>query len=148
MRRVAFSDWPTRSLSEVADALQSGSVSSVVITEACIAQIQATRQLNMFVADTFEQARECAIKSDQRRANGTSLGPLDGIPIAVKDIFCMQNNVPTTAGSKILKSTCMALQIKNESRKIQTRTIYLYKCMRRLFRCEYIHEFRRHCVCD
>ncbi|RHY58790.1 hypothetical protein DYB34_005951 [Aphanomyces astaci] len=57
----------------------------------------------MFVATTFDSALAQASESDARRRDGRARGPLDGIPVGVKDIFCMQNGVPTTASSKILQ---------------------------------------------
>ncbi|ETV86209.1 aspartyl/glutamyl-tRNA(Asn/Gln) amidotransferase, A subunit, variant 2 [Aphanomyces astaci] len=57
----------------------------------------------MFVATTFDSALARASESDARRRDGRACGPLDGIPVGVKDIFCMQNGVPTTASSKILQ---------------------------------------------
>ncbi|RHY37543.1 hypothetical protein DYB25_005155 [Aphanomyces astaci] len=57
----------------------------------------------MFVATTFDSALARASESDARRRDGRARGPLDGIPVGVKDIFCMQNGVPTTASSKILQ---------------------------------------------
>ncbi|CAI5709001.1 unnamed protein product [Hyaloperonospora brassicae] len=56
----------------------------------------------MFVCTDFDRALAVARASDERRAAGTSIGLLDGIPIGVKDVFCMEN-VPTTAGSHMLK---------------------------------------------
>ncbi|KDO33758.1 hypothetical protein SPRG_01639 [Saprolegnia parasitica CBS 223.65] len=97
-----MSDWSRKSLVEVSQALAAGTTTATELTEACIAQINATRDLNMFVADTFESARTLAAASDARRASGAARGPLDGIPVGVKDIFCMHNEAPTTCGSKML----------------------------------------------
>lgn len=77
-------------------------MSSVELTQACIDQIEATTKLNMFVYTDNERALQFAKESDARRASGQTRGALDGIPIGVKDIFCMEN-VPTTACSKILE---------------------------------------------
>ncbi|DAZ96943.1 TPA: hypothetical protein N0F65_012046 [Lagenidium giganteum] len=98
----SISDWCKRSLVDVAAALQSGDVTAVALTEACIAQIEATRSFNMFVHTDHAHALDLARASDKRRAEGTSLGQLDGVPVGVKDIFCMEG-VPTTAASKILE---------------------------------------------
>ncbi|KAJ0402036.1 hypothetical protein ATCC90586_010184 [Pythium insidiosum] len=98
----AVSDWCKRSLVDAAAALQQGQTTAVELTKACIEQIEATTRLNMFVWTDFERALRLAEESDERRRRGASLGLLDGIPVGVKDIFCMEN-VPTTAASKILE---------------------------------------------
>ncbi|ETI38318.1 aspartyl/glutamyl-tRNA(Asn/Gln) amidotransferase, A subunit, variant [Phytophthora nicotianae CJ01A1] len=97
------SDWCSKSLLTAAKALDSGDVSAVELTQACIDQVEKTRAFNMFVSTDFERALQLAKASDERRAAGHSLGLLDGIPVGVKDLFCMEN-VPTTASSKILEN--------------------------------------------
>ncbi|ETV86211.1 aspartyl/glutamyl-tRNA(Asn/Gln) amidotransferase, A subunit, variant 4 [Aphanomyces astaci] len=99
----SVSSWAGRSLTDASAALANGSVTSVALTQACIDQIEATKRFNMFVATTFDSALARASESDARRRDGRACGPLDGIPVGVKDIFCMQNGVPTTASSKILQ---------------------------------------------
>ncbi|RHY81068.1 hypothetical protein DYB37_003599, partial [Aphanomyces astaci] len=99
----SVSSWAGRSLTDASAALANGSVTSVALTQACIDQIEATKRFNMFVATTFDSALAQASESDARRRDGRARGPLDGIPVGVKDIFCMQNGVPTTASSKILQ---------------------------------------------
>uniref|UniRef100_M4BH83 Amidase domain-containing protein n=1 Tax=Hyaloperonospora arabidopsidis (strain Emoy2) TaxID=559515 RepID=M4BH83_HYAAE len=96
------SDWCSQTLLDVSDALAQGRVSAVEVTEACIQQVERTRRFNMFVSTDFERALALAKASDERRAAGKSLGLLDGIPIGVKDVYCMEN-VPTTAGSHMLE---------------------------------------------
>lgn len=98
----SVSAWCRASLLEASSALQQGAVSSVELTQACIEQIEATTKLNMFVYTDNDRALQLAKESDARRASGRTRGALDGIPIGVKDIFCMEN-VPTTASSKILE---------------------------------------------
>ncbi|MBP6819633.1 MAG: Asp-tRNA(Asn)/Glu-tRNA(Gln) amidotransferase subunit GatA [Ferrovibrio sp.] len=73
---------------------------SVELTEACIKAMQAAKPLNAVITETPEQAIAMARASDVRRAAG-SAGLLDGIPIAVKDLFCTEG-VLTTAASHIL----------------------------------------------
>ena len=93
-----LTDWTIVSASE---ALDKGEVSSVELTEAHIAAIEAGRSLNAFITETFDVARERAAASDKRRAEGNAAGPMDGVPIAMKDLFCTEG-VRTTAASKIL----------------------------------------------
>ncbi|TYZ64283.1 hypothetical protein PybrP1_013116 [[Pythium] brassicae (nom. inval.)] len=97
----AASDWSRKSLLQAAAALDARQVTAVQLTRACIAQVEATHALNAFVYTDFERALRLAEASDARRAAGGALGALDGIPVGVKDLFCMED-VPTTAASKIL----------------------------------------------
>ncbi len=83
------------------DLLDAGETSSLELTEACLKAMEAGRDLNAFITESPEAALERARTSDQRRARGETLGRLDGIPIAIKDLFCTEG-VPTTAGSHIL----------------------------------------------
>ena len=83
------------------DLLDAGETSSLELTEAYLKAMEAGRDLNAFITESPETALERARTSDQRRARGDTLGRLDGIPIAIKDLFCTEG-VPTTAGSHIL----------------------------------------------
>jgi aspartyl-tRNA(Asn)/glutamyl-tRNA(Gln) amidotransferase subunit A len=83
------------------DGLAKGDFSAVELTDAHIAAMTAARGLNAFITETPDLARARAAESDQRRAAANSAGPMDGIPIAVKDLFCTEG-VLTTAGSHIL----------------------------------------------
>ena len=71
------------------------------LTEAHIKAAEAARHLNCFITETFDHARKQAKESDARYAKGTS-GIMDGIPIAMKDLYCTEG-IQTTAASKILK---------------------------------------------
>jgi len=71
------------------------------LAEAHLAAITVARPLNAFLVETPERAREMAAASDVRRARGEG-GLLDGLPIAIKDLFCTAG-VPTTAASRILQ---------------------------------------------
>ena len=88
------------SLAEARDALARKEFSARELTASYIAAVEAARPLNAFITETPEQALGMAAAADQRLARGETL-PLDGIPIAVKDLFCT-NGVLTTAGSHIL----------------------------------------------
>jgi len=70
------------------------------LTEAHLAAIEAARPLNAFITETPELALKQADEADARRAKGEAL-PLDGVPVAVKDLFCTEG-VLTTAASHIL----------------------------------------------
>ena len=84
------------------DALAAGDVSARELTEAHLAAMEGARDLNAFITETPDRALAAADESDARRADGTSLGPLDGIPLAIKDLFCT-DGVQTTAASHILE---------------------------------------------
>jgi aspartyl-tRNA(Asn)/glutamyl-tRNA(Gln) amidotransferase subunit A len=88
------------SLAEVRDRLKKKEFSARELTESYIAAVEAARPLNAFITETPERALVMAEAADRRRARGDVL-PLDGIPIAVKDLFCT-SGVLTTAGSHIL----------------------------------------------
>ena len=88
-------------LCEARDGLAAGTFSAVDLTRAHLEAIERARDLNAFVTETPELALDRAAASDERRASGDAAGPLDGIPIAVKDLFCT-DGVRTTAGSHIL----------------------------------------------
>ncbi len=82
------------------DALAAGTVSAVELAEAHIAAAEAAAAINGYITVTPEIARARAAESDTRRSRGEAR-PLDGIPVAVKDLFCT-DGVPTTAASHIL----------------------------------------------
>ncbi len=83
------------------DGLAKGDFSAVELAQAHIAAISAARNLNAFITETPEIALARATESDRRRAAGKCAGPMDGIPVAIKDLFCTEG-VLTTAGSHIL----------------------------------------------
>jgi len=71
------------------------------LAEAHIRAIEAGRALNAIITETADRALRQAAEADDRRRRGETRGPLDGIPIVVKDLFCTED-VLTTAGSHIL----------------------------------------------
>ena len=88
-------------IAEARDALAAGSLSAVELAEAGIRAMEAARGLNAFITETPEIALDRARQSDARRAKGQAAGPMDGIPVAIKDLFCTEG-VLTTAASHIL----------------------------------------------
>jgi aspartyl-tRNA(Asn)/glutamyl-tRNA(Gln) amidotransferase subunit A len=82
--------------------LQRGEISSRELTDTFIERItNVDSQTRAFLTLTPELARHAAGLADERRAAGED-GPLLGIPLAIKDVICMQE-APTTCGSLILK---------------------------------------------
>jgi aspartyl-tRNA(Asn)/glutamyl-tRNA(Gln) amidotransferase subunit A len=89
------------SLGEARDGLVAKKFSAREITEAHIAAVEAARPLNAFLCETPEKALAMAQESDARLAKGEAR-PLEGLPLAIKDLFCTKD-VPTTAASRILE---------------------------------------------
>ena len=91
------------SIAELSRKLASREVSSREATEAALARVTETDgKLGAFLAVAAERALEAARASDERRARGEARSPLDGVPVAVKDIF-LTRGIETTAGSRILQ---------------------------------------------
>jgi len=84
------------------DGLTRRDFSAKELAAAHIAAMAEHKALNAFVTETPERALTDAEASDARRAAGETVGPMDGVPIAMKDLFCTQG-VRTTAGSHILE---------------------------------------------
>ncbi len=82
------------------DALARGDFTAVELTEAALSAAERGRPLNSLITETPDLARAQAQASDARRAKGEA-GRLDGIPLAIKDLYCTKG-VLTTAGSHIL----------------------------------------------
>lgn len=88
-------------IAEAAEGLEKGTFSACELTEAHIQAMEAARDLNAFITETPDVALERAREADQRREKGEVRGAMDGIPIAIKDLFATEG-VLTTAGSHIL----------------------------------------------
>jgi len=88
-------------IAEAGAGLADGAFSAIELAEAHIHAIEGARGLNAFITETPEIALARAKGADARRAKGEALGPMDGIPVAVKDLFCTEG-VLTTASSHIL----------------------------------------------
>ncbi len=92
-------------MAQARDGLAKGDFTSVELTQVHIAALEASRELNAFVTETPEQALEAAKASDARRVSSNSgggeAGSMEGLPIAIKDLFCTEG-VLTTASSHIL----------------------------------------------
>ncbi|HYD44264.1 MAG TPA: Asp-tRNA(Asn)/Glu-tRNA(Gln) amidotransferase subunit GatA [Phenylobacterium sp.] len=83
------------------EGLRAKAFSSAELTEAHVEAVAAARDLGAFVLETPDKAMEMARASDARLAAGEG-GPLEGVPLGIKDLFCTEG-VQATAGSNILK---------------------------------------------
>jgi aspartyl-tRNA(Asn)/glutamyl-tRNA(Gln) amidotransferase subunit A len=85
-------------------AIQERSTTSVALVESFYSRIQKEdSQIGAYLTLCKERAVEQAERMDRMAAEGKSLPPLGGIPIAIKDVMCTRG-VRTTAGSKILEN--------------------------------------------
>ena len=88
---------------EIAAAVAAGEVSAVEVAQAHLDRIDAVDSaLHAFLHVDTDGALDAARAVDKQRANGESLGPLAGVPLAMKDVV-VTKDLPTTAGSKILE---------------------------------------------
>jgi len=93
-------DLTALNLTQAREALRKKECSAIELTDAHLAAIEQARALNAFVTEAPEHARAMARACDQRLAKGEG-GPLEGLPLAIKDLFCTEG-VRTTACSRIL----------------------------------------------
>lgn len=92
-----------KSLKELSQALAAKKISSVELTQLYLDRItRFNPQLNAFVTVNADKSLAAARAADQRIAQGNA-GPLTGIPVAQKDIFCAEGWL-TTCGSKMLSN--------------------------------------------
>lgn len=90
-----------KTIAELSQELSAKKISSVELTKLYLERIKKfDAKLNSFITVTEEHALKTAEAADTARAQGKA-GPLTGIPIAQKDIFCT-DGIKTTCGSKIL----------------------------------------------
>jgi aspartyl-tRNA(Asn)/glutamyl-tRNA(Gln) amidotransferase subunit A len=91
-----------RTIAEAAEWLRSGRLTSVGLTETLLERAHATQDtLAAFITISDEAALGAARAADADFARGMDRGPLQGIPIGIKDIIATQD-APTTANSRVL----------------------------------------------
>jgi aspartyl-tRNA(Asn)/glutamyl-tRNA(Gln) amidotransferase subunit A len=106
------------SAEDIARGVRSGETTAAAVLEATLARIEAAdgrapsteayvadpadrTAVHAFITRTVDRARHQAESTDARVARGEDPGPLAGVPLAVKDIFCVRDTF-STAGSRIL----------------------------------------------
>ncbi|MGE0748689.1 MAG: Asp-tRNA(Asn)/Glu-tRNA(Gln) amidotransferase subunit GatA [Rhodospirillales bacterium] len=87
-------------IADARDGLAKGDFSARELAEAHLAAMEQARALNAYIVETPDRAIAAAAASDKRRRAGET-GVLEGIPVAIKDLFCTEG-VQTTAASRIL----------------------------------------------
>jgi aspartyl-tRNA(Asn)/glutamyl-tRNA(Gln) amidotransferase subunit A len=99
---MAESDLAFQSIAELAAAYRRRALSPVGVTEALLERIAALDpQLHAFIAVTVDRARAEARAAESALRGGQDLGPLHGVPYAVKDLYDVKG-LPTTAGTRLL----------------------------------------------
>src|SRR6516164_1485421 len=94
---------PTQcTLAQAREAVCSRKISSRELTSAFVTAVERARTLNAFVTETPDKAFAMADEADRRIAIGAARA-LEGLPLAIKDLFCT-SGVRTTAGSNILSN--------------------------------------------
>ena len=95
VRLIEPSPSSRRSIADLRDALETGATTSVELVEAYLARIEAYDRSGIrlnAVVELNPDARAEAAASDRRRREGTTLGPLDGIPYTAKDSFMVRGH--------------------------------------------------------
>ncbi|MBW8807181.1 MAG: Asp-tRNA(Asn)/Glu-tRNA(Gln) amidotransferase subunit GatA, partial [Catenulisporales bacterium] len=88
---------------DLAAAIAGGDVSATEVAQAHLDRIsKVDEKVNAFLHIDADGALAKAAEVDAKRARGEELGPLAGVPLALKDVFTTKG-IPTTCGSKILQ---------------------------------------------
>ena len=95
-------DATTLTIGEAAAALRRGETTALAYAEALLAQAAKGAGLNAFIHHDPEQVRRDARAADARKAGGATLGPLHGVPLALKDNLDT-DDMPTTGGTPGLR---------------------------------------------
>ena len=113
-------------ITEALEKLKSREISATELTHAYLDRIEKYgADLNCYITTTPERALSDATASDARYAAGTAL-PLDGIPIAMKDLFATRN-IRTTAASHMLENFVPQYESTVSQKFIDAGTVLLGK---------------------
>ncbi len=97
-----MTDLTRLSLAAARDGLRAKKFTAVELTRAHLAAMEKARALNAYLVETPDLALAAAASSDARLAKGEG-GPLEGLPLGIKDLYCTKG-VATTAASRILEN--------------------------------------------
>src|SRR3954469_20870920 len=97
-----MTDPTSLTLAQARDLLRAKSISAIELADAHLGAIEKARDLNAFVLETPDQARQMAKRADEKLARQEG-GALAGIPLGIKDLFATEG-ARTTAGSRILEN--------------------------------------------
>ena len=113
-------------LTEALQKLNTGEISAVELTRAYLERIEKYgADLNCYITTTPERALADAAASDARRSAGNAL-PLDGAPIAIKDLFATRG-IRTTAASRMLENFVPEYESTVSQKLIDAGTVLLGK---------------------
>ncbi|MBR0212930.1 MAG: Asp-tRNA(Asn)/Glu-tRNA(Gln) amidotransferase subunit GatA [Alphaproteobacteria bacterium] len=113
-------------IKQALEKLKSREISATELTRAYLARIEKYgKQLNCYITNTPERALEDAAKSDERYTNGNTLA-LDGMPIAMKDLFATRG-IRTTAASHMLENFVPQYESTISQKFIDAGTVLLGK---------------------
>ena len=110
---------------ETLNGLNKKDFSSEEVVSEYLKLIEKDTKLNAYIHFNRDKSLSEAKKSDQRRANNSSL-PLEGLPIAIKDIFCVEGE-KTSACSKMLENFVPDYESTVTSKLWQSGGIYIGK---------------------
>ena len=93
-----------KTAAELGDALEAGATSAVEIAQAYVERTNTVdEEVHAFLHRDEKDFLAQAKASDERRTKGEARGPLEGVPVGLKDVICMKGQ-PLTAGSRILEN--------------------------------------------
>jgi aspartyl-tRNA(Asn)/glutamyl-tRNA(Gln) amidotransferase subunit A len=124
---VSATDLTTLDVAALQELLQKGEVSAVEVTRSYLDRITAEDpRLASYLYVDSENAVATATAVDEARARGDELGPLAGVPVALKDVI-VTRDVPTTSGSRILEGWHPPYDATVAARLKAARTVLLGK---------------------
>jgi aspartyl-tRNA(Asn)/glutamyl-tRNA(Gln) amidotransferase subunit A len=119
---------PRPTIAEAAAALRAGRTSALELTEACLSRIRAENgALGAFIHVMEDQALAQAREADAAFARGEVAGPLQGVPLSLKDLIDVEG-VPTTAASNVRRGHVAAAHAPVTARLLAERAVLVGKC--------------------